>query len=81
LIKKTVPFSRSEPQAVFKILVLGDSTAFGTGATHPEDSTAGRLAARYPRASVTDLAVNGLRIAGLLCGQETIDKKRITTSF
>jgi lysophospholipase L1-like esterase len=51
--------------APFRILVLGDSTAVGTGATRAEDSTAGRLAQKYPNSEVTNLAVNGLKIAGL----------------
>ena len=75
MIKNTTPFARNEPPAARKILVLGDSTAFGTGAAHPENSTAGRLAARYPDAAVVNLAVNGLRIAGLLDLLKTIHEK------
>jgi lysophospholipase L1-like esterase len=75
LIKQTTPFARNDPNAAMKILVLGDSTAFGTGAIHPENSTAGRVSARYPKASIVNLAVNGLRIAGLLNILKTIDGK------
>ncbi len=73
LIKAAVPFNRTDPNATMKILVLGDSTAVGTGAAHPEDSTAGRLAASYPKAAVVNLAVNGLRIEGLLTLLKTVD--------
>lgn len=48
-----------------RILVLGDSTAFGTGVDDPKYSTAGRLGAKYPQAEIVNLAENGLRIEGL----------------
>lgn len=66
IIKKTIPFQRRVPWAPMRILVLGDSTAYGTGAESPEGSTAGRLGLLYPWADITNLSVNGLKIAGLL---------------
>ena len=65
IIKSTVPFSRKISTAPMHILILGDSTAVGTGASKPEDSTAGRLASFYPNAEVVNLAENGMRLAGL----------------
>jgi len=73
---RTSPFNRSVPDASFRILVLGDSTAVGTGVVRSEDSTAGRLAQKYPNAEVVNLAVNGLKIAGLETILKTIDEKR-----
>jgi lysophospholipase L1-like esterase len=63
---QSVPFSRIVSNAPMRILVLGDSTAVGTGSARPGDSTAGRLGALYPNAEVVNLAVNGLKIGGLL---------------
>ncbi len=53
-----------------KILILGDSTAVGTGATRAEDTIAGRLAHDFPNAQIINLAKNG----GLICDlREQID--------
>lgn len=72
LLQKTIaledsitPYERIKADARFRILVLGDSTAYGTGARSNVDTTAGRLASQYPDAEVVNLAVNGLRIKGL----------------
>lgn len=42
-----------------RILILGDSTAVGTGASHSEDSIAGRLAHDFPNAEIVNLGKNG----------------------
>ena len=65
LVQRSMPFERLISDASQKILVLGDSTAVGTGCENSELSTAGRLAMLYPQASVRNLAVNGLRLEGL----------------
>lgn len=54
----TKPYS-SENLAERKILILGDSTAVGTGASSPEDTIAGRLAHDFPHSQVINLAKNG----------------------
>ncbi len=42
-----------------KILILGDSTAVGTGADRPEDTIAGMLAHDFPKTQIINLAKNG----------------------
>ncbi len=42
-----------------KILILGDSTAVGTGASSAKDSIAGRLAKDFPRSEIRNLGKNG----------------------
>lgn len=42
-----------------RILVLGDSTAVGTGASRAEDSIAGRLAQDFPDVEIVNLGKNG----------------------
>ncbi len=42
-----------------KILIVGDSTAVGTGADRKEDTIAGRLAHDFPRTSILNCAKNG----------------------
>jgi lysophospholipase L1-like esterase len=44
-----------------RVLVVGDSTGVGTGATRPEDSLAGLLARDHPQATVVNRARNGAR--------------------
>jgi lysophospholipase L1-like esterase len=44
-----------------RVLVVGDSTGVGTGATRPEDSLAGLLARDHPEATVVNRARNGAR--------------------
>ena len=45
------------------VLILGDSTGVGVGATLPEESIAGLLAADYPDADIVNVAVSGTRVA------------------
>ncbi|MBI4458418.1 SGNH/GDSL hydrolase family protein, partial [Candidatus Uhrbacteria bacterium] len=59
-------FSRAKPDAKFHILVIGDSTAVGTGAEDPSLSIAGRLGADFPEAEIVNLGVNGARTKELL---------------
>lgn len=66
LVAKSNPFEQHVTTPTSRILVLGDSTAVGTGAMSNEDSTAGRLAKLYPQAEIVNKAVNGLKISGLL---------------
>jgi lysophospholipase L1-like esterase len=72
LIEDAIPFSRAVENPSIRILVLGDSTAYGTGAKQSEDTTAGRLGSLYPDASIENRAVNGQKIEGLLKILETI---------
>lgn len=60
LIAAAKPYQRKGDSAK-KILVLGDSLAFGTGASSPEHSLAGEVAAKYPGASVENRSRNGKR--------------------
>jgi lysophospholipase L1-like esterase len=42
-----------------RVLILGDSTAYGTGADRVEDSLAGRFAHDFPQVEINNYAVNG----------------------
>ena len=53
------------------ILILGDSTGVGVGATRPEESIAGLLAADYPDADIINVAVSGTRVAGAMAQART----------
>jgi lysophospholipase L1-like esterase len=44
-----------------RVLVVGDSTGVGTGATKPEDSIAGQLSEGFPGVTIVNRARNGAR--------------------
>lgn len=52
------PYTSANEQAK-KILILGDSTAVGTGAHAPEETIAGRLAHDFPNAQIVNVSENG----------------------
>ena len=61
LSESAVAFERRGTQHAPAVLVVGDSTGVGTGAAKPEESIAGRLAARFPKVSIVNRAANGAR--------------------
>jgi lysophospholipase L1-like esterase len=65
LIAKTTAFQKPNPNASIHILMLGDSTMFGTGAKDNKNSTAGRMSSLYPDASLENISENGLKLHGL----------------
>jgi len=54
-----------------KVLLLGDSTGYGTGVADPSDSVAGQLGAEYD-VTIINNSVNGRTIKGLLDAIYTI---------
>jgi len=67
----TKPFSTNNIDFKRRVLVLGDSTAVGTGASRPEDTISGRFARDYPDSQILNMAENGGLVRDV-CGQ--IDK-------
>lgn len=59
------PFQKTNPQAKYKVLFLGDSTAVGTGASSNLYSTSGWFSQDFPDAAIDNYSRNGLRLAGL----------------
>lgn len=65
LVERAVPYELLSDDHTVTVLVLGDSTAVGVGATHAENTVAGRLA-QYVRATyVENRAVSGAVVADL----------------
>ena len=52
--------------ATARILIVGDSTAVGTGATSPAASIAGLIARRHPQVVIVNRARNGARFADVI---------------
>jgi lysophospholipase L1-like esterase len=67
IVARTTPAQSMPERCRRTIVIAGDSTAFGVGAL-PAESTAGRLASRFPYARVINVARSGARI-GHVAGQ------------
>lgn len=67
---------RSPAQPTLRLLIVGDSTAVGTGASAPEGSLAGLLGQAFPRLQIVNRARDGATFAGVLAqlvGDEPFD--------
>lgn len=61
LARASEPFEQSPANARVHMLVVGDSTGVGTGASSPAASLAGLLGAAYPSLAIRNLARDGAR--------------------
>lgn len=66
LVRLSKPLQRGPAQASMRLLIVGDSTAVGTGAQTPQGSVAGLLGQRFPRLQIDNRARDGATFAGLL---------------
>ena len=70
------PFSVEPAIADRRLLIAGDSTGVGTGASSPQMSVAGQLAALRPRLAITNLSADGARFVDVLRQLESIPAGR-----
>lgn len=61
LAKQAQPYTAHPPQPSQRLLVVGDSTAMGTGASTPGDSLAGLIGRNHPQWQIDNLAANGAK--------------------
>ncbi len=76
LVRLSQPLQRSLVQPLQRLLIVGDSTAVGTGATSPHASVAGLLGQRFPSLQIVNRARDGATFAALLAqldGDERYD--------
>ena len=66
LARRSEPFEQSPPDPVLRLLIVGDSTAVGTGATSPGLSLAGLIAAGRAGLLVDNRARDGARFGDVL---------------
>ena len=71
-----IPYEQHPADATMHILVMGDSTAAGTGALPNTESIAGLLGERYPRADITNISENGLELLGLVQKLPLVPRER-----
>lgn len=65
LILQTRPYEQTSSIGP-TILILGDSTGYGTGVSKPEESIAGRIGSQYPDHTIKNNSKNGRTIGELL---------------
>lgn len=63
--EETIPVSHTPEKPRKRVLVIGDSTAYGTGARNPEKSLVGRLREDFPDIEIVNEAENAMFLARL----------------
>jgi lysophospholipase L1-like esterase len=62
LAKESEPYQHHPVRPASRVLIVGDSTAVGTGASDPRASVAGRIAAEFPDAELVNRGADGARL-------------------
>lgn len=65
LARASEPLQASPPQPALRMLVVGDSTAVGTGASTPQRSVAGLIASAHPDWAITNRGRDGAKFADI----------------
>ncbi|MDZ7590633.1 MAG: SGNH/GDSL hydrolase family protein [Rubrivivax sp.] len=76
LVRLSSPLQHTPVQPSLRLLIVGDSTAEGTGATGPQASMAGLLGQAFPRLAIVNRARDGAMFAAVLAqleGDEPFD--------
>ncbi len=76
LAKLSEPLQRTPPDAALRLLIVGDSTGVGTGASTPQNSLAGLLAQAYPRLQIDNRARDGATFEGVIGQLEALGTAR-----
>ena len=76
LARASTPSGVEPPDATASLLVVGDSTAAGTGATAPSTSLAGQLSGKFPTVAITNLGDDGARFADVARQLERAPQRR-----
>jgi lysophospholipase L1-like esterase len=63
LYTDSMRFEANPPRSAARVLMVGDSTALGTGASSPQASIAGLIAQHHPDVKIVNRARNGARLA------------------
>ena len=75
LARESEPFQHTPPNPTLRLLIVGDSTGVGTGASAPQNSLAGLLAQAYPRLRIDNLARDGATFEGVVQQLQTSDAR------
>jgi lysophospholipase L1-like esterase len=66
LAQRSEPLQHAPADATLRLLIVGDSTGVGTGASDPRHSLAGLLAQAYPRLHIDNRASDGATFAQVI---------------
>ena len=66
LVRQSEPLQQTPTQPVLRMLIVGDSTAVGTGAASSADSLAGLIAKDHPRLLIENRARDGAKFADVV---------------
>jgi lysophospholipase L1-like esterase len=66
LARASEPFQAAPANATLRLLIVGDSTGVGTGASAAQNSLAGLLAQAFPRLHIDNLARDGATFEGVV---------------
>jgi lysophospholipase L1-like esterase len=66
LARQSTPLQAEPARPALRLLMVGDSTAVGTGASSPQASLAGLLAHAYPHLAIENRARDGARFEGVV---------------
>ncbi len=66
LAKDAQAYSARPEQPTQRLLIVGDSTGVGTGASSPQDSLAGLIGQQHPQWRIDNLAANGAKFADVV---------------
>lgn len=72
LARQSEPFDVSPTHPVASLLVVGDSTGVGTGASAPAMSLAGLIAHAHPRVRIVNAAQDGAKFADIVSQLEAL---------
>lgn len=75
LVERSEPLQRTPADPAQRLLIVGDSTGVGTGATSPETSLAGLLAQTFPRLQIDNRAQDGATFADVRSQLEAVNER------
>ena len=70
-------FEQVIEHATRTFVVMGDSTAVGTGAGNPHESVAGRIGKDFPESTVRNYGINGLKAEGLVQELKKLPEEKV----
>jgi len=75
LVDRSEPLQSTPADAAQRLLIVGDSTGVGTGASSPETSLAGLLAQTFPRLQIDNRAQDGATFADVRAQLEAVNER------